>query len=238
MLQVARSRMQQARQSRSKPKRPEETLERHIKRLIGRFPTFGYRRIWAMLRREGVMVNKKTVYRVLKCNGWFLTQRVATPRPRAEGARGRSESRSDAFLRGEIQPVWEENQSVLGAREVWLQLRREGFLLDALQQAIRARALNGQLIHDSDRGSQYLSNRYSERRAEEGINPSVGSVADSYDNAMDEPIVRLYKTEVIRPRGPWCSLEDVEYATLELVDWFNNRRLLGPIGDIPPVVFE
>ena len=85
MLQVARSRMQQARQSRSKPKRPDETLERHVKNLIGRFPTFGYRRIWAMLRREGVMVNKKTVYRVLKYNGWFVTQRVATPRPRAAG---------------------------------------------------------------------------------------------------------------------------------------------------------
>jgi putative transposase len=110
--------------------------------------------------------------------------------------------------------------------------------LDALEQAIWARDLNGKLIHHCDHGSQYLSIRYTERPAEEGIEPSVGSVGDSYDNAMAESIIGLYKTEVIRPRGPWRTLEAVEYATLEWVDWFNNRRLLGPIGDIPPAEFE
>jgi putative transposase len=84
----------------------------------------------------------------------------------------------------------------------------------------------------------YLSMRYTERLTEEGIEPSVGSVGDSYDNAMAESIIGLYKTEVIRPRGPWRSLEAVEYATLEWVDWSINRRLLGPIGDVPPAEYE
>lgn len=110
--------------------------------------------------------------------------------------------------------------------------------LDALEQALWARDRDGALVHHSDRGSQYLSIRYTERLAEEGIEPSVGSVGDSYDNAMAESIIGLYKTEVIRPRGPWRSPEAVEYATLEWVDWFNNRRLLGPIGDVPPAEFE
>lgn len=94
------------------------------------------------------------------------------------------------------------------------------------------------LVHHSDRGSQYLSIRYSERLAEAGIEPSVGSVSDSYDNALAETINGLFKAEVIHRRGPWRSFEAVEYATLEWVDWFNNRRLLEPIGNIPPAEAE
>ena len=93
-------------------------------------------------------------------------------------------------------------------------------------------------MHHSDRGSQYLSIRYSERLAEVGAEPSVGSVGDSYDNALAETIIGLYKTEVIHRRGPWRNLEAVEYATLEWVDWFNHRRLLEPIGNIPPAELE
>ena len=93
-------------------------------------------------------------------------------------------------------------------------------------------------MHHSDRGSQYLSIRYSERLAEAGVEPSVGSVGDSYDNALAETIIGLYKTEVIHRRGPWRHLEAVEYATLEWVDWFNHRRLLEPIGNIPPAELE
>ncbi len=111
-------------------------------------------------------------------------------------------------------------------------------MLDALEQAIYARGKSDELIHHSDRGSQYLSIRYSERLAEAGITASVGSVGDSYDNAMAETINGLYKTEVIRKRGPWRNVDEVEYATLEWVDWFNNRRLLEPIGDIPPAEHE
>ena len=102
-----------------------------------------------------------------------------------------------------------------------------GFVLDALEQALHARRpVDGGLVHHSDRGVQYVSIKYSERLAEAGIEPSVGSVGDSYDNALAETVIGLFKTEVIHRRGPWRSLEAVEYATLEWVDWFNNRRLL------------
>ena len=114
------------------------------------------------------------------------------------------------------------------------------FVLDALEQAIHARkpARGSGLVHRSDRGVQYLSIEYSERLAEAGIDPSVGSVGDSYDNALAETIDGLYKAEVIHRHGPWRSFEAVEYATLEWVDRFNNRRLLGPIGNIPPAEAE
>ena len=93
-------------------------------------------------------------------------------------------------------------------------------------------------MHHSDRGVQYLSLRYTERLAEVGIEPSVGSVGDSYDNALAESVIGLYKTEVIYRRGPWKNLEAVEFATLEWIEWFNNRRLLEPIGNVPPAEFE
>ena len=115
---------------------------------------------------------------------------------------------------------------------------RTDLTLDALEQALHDRRDTSELIHHSDRGVQYLSLRYTDRLAENGVAPSVGSVGDSYDNALAETIIGLYKTEVIRPRGPWRNLDEVEYATLEWIDWFNNRRLLGPIGDIPPVELE
>ncbi len=113
-------------------------------------------------------------------------------------------------------------------------------VLDALEQALHERrpVSKAGLIHHSDRGSQYVSIRYTERLAEAGIEPSVGSVGDSYDNALAETINGLYKAEVIHRRGPWQSFEAVEFATLEWVDWFNHRRLLEPIGNIPPAEAE
>ena len=112
---------------------------------------------------------------------------------------------------------------------------RTDIALDALEQALHARAYTENLIHHSDRGTQYLSVVYTERLAEAGIRRSVGSVGDSYDNALAETIIGLYKTEVIRQCGPWSNVEEVEFATLEWTDWFNNRRLLGPIGHVPPL---
>jgi transposase InsO family protein len=112
------------------------------------------------------------------------------------------------------------------------------FVLDALEQAIHARRPGDDLIHHSDQGSQYLSIRYSERLEEAGITPSVGSVADSYDNALAETIIGLYKTELVHHQGPWKSGDVLEFATLGWVDWFNHRRLLEPIGWVPPVEFE
>ncbi len=116
---------------------------------------------------------------------------------------------------------------------------RADFVLDALEQALHERRPFGHgLVCHSDRGSQYVSVRYTERLAEAGIEPSVGSVGDSYDNALAETIIGLFKTEVIHRRGPWRSVEAVEYATLEWVDWFNHRRLLEPIGNVPPAEAE
>ena len=108
------------------------------------------------------------------------------------------------------------------------------FVLDALNQAICQRCPGDGLIHHSDRGSQYLSIKYTERLAENGIDPSVGSVGDSYDNAMAESIIGLFKTEAVKQLGPWKSVNQIEWETLKWVDWFNNKRLLGPIGYLTP----
>jgi transposase InsO family protein len=117
---------------------------------------------------------------------------------------------------------------------------RTDFVLDALEQAIYDRRAAGvaHLVHHSDRGTQYLSMRYTERLADAGIAPSVGSRGDSYDNALAESIIGLFKTEVIQRKGPWRHLQAVEFATLNWVDWFNTRRLLEPIGYVPPAEFE
>src|SRR5881396_1374050 len=117
---------------------------------------------------------------------------------------------------------------------------RTDLALDALEQAIYYRCDDtiGDLIHHSDRGTQYLSIRYTERLADAGIELSVGSRGDAYDNALAETVIGLFKTEVIRRRGPWRSLEAVEFATLAWVDWFNHRRLLEPIGYVPPAEYE
>lgn len=114
------------------------------------------------------------------------------------------------------------------------------FVLDALEQALYDRKPSEEdgLIHHSDRGSQYLSIRYSERLAEAGIEPSVGSKGDSYDNALAETINGLYKAEVIHRRGPWKTKQAVELATLKWVSWFNHHRLMGPLGNVPPAEFE
>ena len=117
---------------------------------------------------------------------------------------------------------------------------RSDLALDALEQALYDRPIgeSPRLVHHSDRGVQYLSIRYTERLAEAGIEPSVGSKGDSYDNALAESVIGLYKTEVIRRRGPWKGIEDVEFATLTWVAWFNSSRLLEPLGYVPPSEFE
>lgn len=115
---------------------------------------------------------------------------------------------------------------------------RSDLALDALEQALAARPTDEKLIHHSDRGVQYLSIRYTERLKEAGIEGSVGTVGDSYDNALAESVIGLFKTEVVRRRGPWRSLEAVEFATLEWVYWFNQKRLLAPIGFVPPMEYE
>lgn len=115
---------------------------------------------------------------------------------------------------------------------------RSDLALDALEQALHDRKDLENLVHHSDRGVQDLSIRYTERLAEAGIEGSVGRIGDSYDNALAETINGLYKAELIRPNGPWRGIEEVEFATLEWVDWLNDRRLLSSIGDVPPAEFE
>jgi len=117
---------------------------------------------------------------------------------------------------------------------------RTDFVLDALEQALYDRQGNDRmdLVHHSDRGTQYLSMRYTDRLADAGIALSVGSRGDAYDNALAESVIGLFKTEVIRRRGPWRHLDAVEFATLAWVDWFNTRRLLEPIGYVPPAEYE
>jgi transposase InsO family protein len=115
---------------------------------------------------------------------------------------------------------------------------RSDLALDALEQAVYVRRGANGLVHHSDRGVQYLSIKYTERLAEAGIEPSVGSVGDAYDNALAETIIGLYKTEVIEELDPWQSVTAVELETLSWVEWLNNRRLLEPIGNIPPAEFE
>ena len=115
---------------------------------------------------------------------------------------------------------------------------RTDLALDALEQALYARPTSDGLVHHSDRGVQHLSIRYTERLAAAGVEPSVGSIGDSYDNALAESVIGLYKTEVIGPQGPWRHAEQVEFATLTWIDWFNNRRLLEPLGHVPPAEYE
>lgn len=115
---------------------------------------------------------------------------------------------------------------------------RTELVLDALEQALHDRELDGRLVVHSDRGSQYVAMRYTERLADAGAAPSVGSVGDAYDNALAETIIGLFKTAVIRRRGPWRTFDDVEYATLEWVAWFNTQRLMVPLGYLPPAEFE
>jgi transposase InsO family protein len=117
---------------------------------------------------------------------------------------------------------------------------RSDLALDALEQALYDRPIeeSPRLVHHSDRGVQYLLSRYTERLAEAGIEPSVGSTGDSYDSALAESVIGLFKTEVIRRRGPWRGIEDVEFATLTWVAWYNSTRLLEPLGYVPPAEFE
>lgn len=150
---------------------------------------------------------------------------------RRDPAKLSARARQDAALKIEVRRVFDQNFSVYGVRKVWRQLKRAGFDVARLH-SVEIDAGHGFA------GGQYVSIKYTERLAEAGIEPSVGSVGESYDNALAETINGLYKAEVIHRRGPWRSFEAVEFATLEWVDWFNNRRLLEPIGNIPPAEAE
>jgi len=225
------------------------------------FAVYGVRKVWRQLRRENLPVARCTVARLMRAMGLAGVIRgkpvrttisdKAAPCPLDHVNRQFQAPAPDRLWLSDFTYVATWAGFVYVAFVIDAYARRivgwrasrtahASFVLDALEQALHDRrpAHRAGLIHHSDRGSQYVSIKYTERLAEAGIEPSVGSVGDSYDNALAETINGLYKAEVIHRRGPWKSFEAVELATLEWVDWFNNRRLLEPIGNIPPAEAE
>jgi putative transposase len=224
------------------------------------FGVYGARKVWRQLHREGITVARCTVERLMGELGLEGVRRgkvhktttpdVTEPRPADLVERNFSATRPNQLWVADLTYVATWSGFVYVAFVVdafsrflvgWQAARslRTDLALDALEMAIwrRQAQLDG-LVHHSDRGSQYLAIRYTERLAEAGALTSVGSRGDSYDNALAETIIGLYKTELVRRRGPWRGLDEVEYATLEWVDWFNHRRLLEPIGYVPPAEFQ
>jgi transposase InsO family protein len=223
---------------------------------------YGPRKVWRQLRREGIRAARCTVERLMREMGlhgavrgraWKITTQAdpAHARPTDLVDRQFTATRPNQLWVADFTYVATWRGFVYVAFVIDVFARRivgwrvssslaTDFVLDALEQAIydRCRADIGDLVHHSDRGTQYLSMRYTERLAEAGIEPSVGSRGDSYDNALAESIIGLFKTEVIQLKGPWRHLEAVEFAMLNWVDWFNTRRLLEPIGYVPPAEYE
>jgi len=241
--------------------RRDNALIAEIKRVFDEnFGVYGYRKVWHQMKREGFDVARCTVARLMSkmgLSGVIRGKRVKTtvadkaaPCPRDHVNRQFNADRPNALWVSDFTYVstWTGFVYVAFvidafARKIvgWRVSRsaHAGFVLDALEQALHERRpVGGSLVHHSDRGVQYVSIKYTERLADAGLVPSVGSVGDSYDNALAETINGLYKAEVIWRKGPWRSFEAVEFATLEWVDWFNNRRLLEPIGNVPPAEAE
>lgn len=242
--------------------RRDGELRPEIKRVFDdNFGVYGVRKVWHQMRREGFDVARCTVARLMKemgIEGVIRGKKVKTTIP-DKSAPCPMDRVNRKFRVPAPNMLWVSDFTYVStwtgfvyvafvidtyARRIvgWRVSRtaHASFVLDALEQALHERqpTQRGGLIHHSDRGSQYVSIKYTERLAEAGIEPSVGSVGDSYDNALAETINGLYKAEVIHRRGPWRSFEAVEFATLEWVDWFNTRRLLEPIGNIPPAEAE
>jgi transposase InsO family protein len=220
---------------------------------------YGARKVWRQMKREGEAVARCTVERLMRklgIEGAVRGRKARTTVPDEAAARPADLVDRD-FTATRPNQLWLADITYVAtwrgfayvafiidafARRIvgWRASSslRTDIALDALDQALYERGGTDGLVHHSDRGVQYLSIRYTERLQGAGIEPSVGSVGDSYDNALAETVIGLYKTEVITRGGPWRSLEAVEFATLAWVDWFNHRRLLEPIGYVPPAEFE
>ena len=248
---------------RSARARRDEVLKPEIQRVWDdNFGVYGADKVWRQLRREKQRVARCTVERLMGVLGLRGATRGRAFRVTTDpdGGSDRPLDRVERnFTAARPNQLWVSDLTyvatwrgfvyvafvidVFSRRIVGWRVSsslRSDLALDALEQAIAERQdeTTDGLIHHSDRGVQYLSIRYTERLAKEGIEPSVGSRGDSYDNALAESVIGLFKTEVIRRRGPWRSIEDVEFATLEWVWWFNYHRLLEPIGYVPPAEYE
>ncbi len=242
-------------------KRDAQVMDEIRRVFAENFQVYGVRKVWRQMQREGFEVARCTVARLMRkmgLQGVIRGRRVRTtvsdraaPCPLDRVNRQFQAPRPNVLWVSDFTYVATWTGFVYVAFIIDTYARRivgwrvsrsahAGFVLDALEQALHdRRPVSGAgLVHHSDRGVQYVSIKYTERLAEAGLVPSVGSVGDSYDNALAETINGLYKAEVIHRRGPWRSLEAVEFATLEWVDWFNHRRLLSSIGNVPPAEAE
>ena len=222
---------------------------------------YGADKVWKQLRRQDIAVARCTVERLMRQQGLRgamrgKSVRTTVPDPKAPCPLDRVNRQFRAERPNQLWvsdftyvSTWQGFVYVAFVIDVYARFivgwrvsssMKTDFVLDALEQALYARSgqRDGELVHHSDRGAQYVSIRYSERLAEAGIEPSVGSIGDSYDNALAETINGLYKAEMIHRRAPWKTREAVELATLEWVSWFNHHRLLEPIGYIPPAEAE
>lgn len=240
----------------------DEVLVRQIERVWqANMQVYGADKVWRQLGREGLAVARCTVERLMRRLGLRGVMRGKVVRTTIGDSKAPCPlDRVNRQFRAERpNQLWVSDFTYVSTWQGWLYVAfvidvfarrivgwrvsssmRTDFVLDALEQALYARQpeRNSSLVHHSDRGSQYVSIRYSERLAEAGVEPSVGSKGDSYDNALAETINGLYKAELIHRRAPWKTKEAVELATLEWVAWFNNHRLLEPIGYIPPAEAE
>ena len=238
----------------------DDALASHIERVWqGNLQVYGARKVWRQLNREGIAVARCTVERLMRRRGLRGVMRgklvrttvgdAAAPCPADKVNRLFKAQRPNQLWVSDFTYVssWQGFVYVAFVIDVFARRivgwrvsssMRTDFVLDALEQALYERRPADTLVHHSDRGAQYVSIRYTERLAEAGIEPSVGSVGDSYDNALAETINGLYKAELIHRRAPWKTKEAVELATLQWVAWFNHHRLLEPIGNIPPAEAE
>ena len=224
------------------------------------FSVYGARKVWRQLSREGVGVARCTVERLMRqmgLQGAVRGRRFKRTTIVDEEAARPSDLVHRNFTADGPNQLWVADLTYVATWAGFVYVAfitdvfsrtivgwrvsnslRSDLALDALEQAVHARSDLENLVHHSDRGVQYLSIRYTDRLSDMQIAPSVGSVGDSYDNALAETINGLYKTELIHPNGPWRNAEEVEFATLEWADWFNHRRLLEPIGNVPPAEYE
>ncbi|AOU97834.1 transposase [Acidihalobacter yilgarnensis] len=256
---AARQRNPELRSARAKR---DEWLMPHIERVWqANMQVYGAEKVWKQMNREDIVVARCTVERLMRRLGLEGVRRgkivrTTTPDTSVPCPLDRVNRQFQADRPNQL---WVSDFTYVSTWQGWLYVafvvdvfaRRivgwrvstsmtTDFVLDALEQALYDRQPSSEdtLIHHSDRGSQYVSIRYSERLAEADIAPSVGSKGDSYDNALAETINGLYKAELIHRRGPWKTRESVELATLEWVSWFNHQRLMGPLGHIPPAEAE